>query len=145
MSKFKAWDKVNKQWINDFMVAPDGQVAVWNAPDYDTDHSDNYDLYEYTYQTDKNKKEIHDGSIVEIKNTKRFIKEGNITCISRVKMHEGHVYVWTQPIVKGRKIRYGAHELYDGLSKYIDMKGVATSDVRVSGHICENPELLKES
>lgn len=60
-------------------------------------------------------------------------------------MHEGHVYVWTQPIVKGRKIRYGAHELYDGLSKYIDMKGVATSDVRVIGHICENPELLNES
>lgn len=109
-----------------------------------------YFIYEqYTGLKDKNRKEIYEGDIVEIKNSSRLTKgyvdfpEGyKGKCISEVKIIEGHTYVWINSIIKGNILRFGARLLFEGLSKHIDMRGVATSDLKIIGNIHDNPELI---
>lgn len=98
---------------------------------------------------DKNEKDIYEGDIVEIKNSSRLTKgyvdfpEGyKGKCISEVKIIEGHTYVWINSIIKGNILRFGARLLFEGLSKHIDMRGVATSDLKIIGNIHDNPELI---
>lgn len=149
--KYRAYDKETKKVypVTDLDFSRDGQnllgVAVRMEPAFiPMLQAEQVVLMQSTGMFDRKGAEIYVGDVLEIRNTKRFIREGNITCFSEVKVSEGHVYVWTQPIVKGRKIRYGALQLRSGLSKYIDMQGVATSDVKVIGNIYENPDLVED-
>ena len=97
---------------------------------------------QYTGLVDSAGIEIFEYDIVKIINTKRFLGD-DYNCYSTVEVIEGHVYVWLSPIINGETKRYGARLLLSGMSKYIDMRGVATYDVEVIGNKFENPELLE--
>ncbi|MBC1615332.1 hypothetical protein HB904_03985 [Listeria booriae] len=105
---------------------------------------------QFTTLPDQNGKKIWDGDIVRIDNLAVFNLTSNYndtpargSCISEVKIIEGHTYVWLTPIIDGKKIRYGARLLLKGLPKYIS-RNVATGSVEVIGNIHDNPELLEE-
>lgn len=144
--KYRAWCKQREEWVNIRYISfyEDGEI------DYLEDHDgevyfperDDLVLMQYTGLKDKNGVEIYEGNILRITNTKRFIGRNHF-CYSDVKIMEGHTYVWTDPIVDGQRKRFGAKMLFPGLAKYIDMRGVATSDVEVVGNIYEDKELLR--
>lgn len=152
--KFRAWDDFNKIMIKvgiidfeekklfvyaDFWYGSADSLIQGSGETLDFDE---VKLIEYTGLKDKNGVEIYEGDILKISNTKRFLGR-NYKCYSDIEIIGGHVYVWTDPVIDGQRVRYGAKMLFDGLAKYIDMRGVATSDVEVVGNIYEDKELLR--
>ncbi|MBC1316629.1 hypothetical protein HCB26_06250 [Listeria booriae] len=156
--EFRAWDETEKRWLNidEFFIFYDGTIflVTWlddsvydDAVTLDRAGED-IKLEQYTGLKDKKGNRIFDGDIVRIDSLEVFNLTSNYndtpvrgSCISEVKIIEGHTYVWLTPIIDGKKIRYGARLLLKGLSKYIS-RNVATGSVEVIGNIHDNPELL---
>lgn len=105
---------------------------------------------QFTGLVDRKGTKIYENDIVAIRNAKRFttgfvgFPHGYTgVTYSKVGTIEGHTYVWINPIIKGKIHRFGAQLLFEGQSNYIDMRGVATSDVLVIGTDCDLPKLYQ--
>jgi len=145
--KFRAWDYENEEIIYGVGITPKSDDYI---PYKMTDSDEGFENFSYypeselmqhTGTKDKNGKDIYDGDLVRITNTNRFFNE-NINCISKVKVIEGHTYVWLDPVIIGEKKHYGARLLMKGEAKHLRDHVIATSDVEIIGNVFENQELL---
>ena len=62
--KFRIWDKANKCWATDFTISLDGDLLCDNGTTLFI--KDNFVLTQWTYNFDKNKKEIYVSDIVKL-------------------------------------------------------------------------------
>ena len=140
--KFRAWDKLEKAYLNEEDIAIDNLGNIFIFERYDDNDSDlwytrilpdldnnRHVIEQYTGLKDKNGTEIYGGDIVEVKHSD-----------------------WTEPTIHVVEWcsdeKYPAFNLKPELDEAVNSIAlVAQSDffsVKVVGNIHENPELLEE-
>ena len=140
--KFRAWDKLEKAYLNEEDIAIDNLGNIFIFEIYDKNDTDlwytrmlpdpdnnRHVIEQYTGLKDKNGTEIYGGDIVEVKHSD-----------------------WTEPTIHVVKWcgdeKYPAFNLKPELDEAVNSIAlVAQSDffsVKVVGNIHENPELLEE-
>ena len=128
--KFRAWDKKEKKWLNDFdfAITGEGEVYLYKqgfSEDGYIQLSEDIDIFQYIERKNKNSKEMCEGDIVKWINN---FGEENIGWIRYTKAVAGFYVV----LIKGSYIPF-----YTGSEQ-----NFGWSDLRVIGTVCENPELL---
>ena len=124
--KFRAWDKINRRWINLFRldIVIDGSVlGVWEEDELYGLHQ--VELIEYTGCKDKNEKEIWEGDIIEF--------EYGYDDSDKPKRFRAKVG-WWEPILVWAVIYHETS--FDYLW---DLE-----ETEIIGNIYENPDLLGE-
>jgi len=132
--KFRAWDKINKRWLNvsSLSLAKDGTVnGVWELRDGENElyglHQ--VDIVHFIGLLDKNGKEIYEGDIIKIDD-----------------FFYGVVYFWQgSHKVDRANSHYRLHERICYCSEaFSDSHKVDGHhlDAEIIGNIYENPELL---
>jgi len=145
--KFRIYDCENEEMIYGVGITPESDTYIPYRMTGSGERFEDFNYYpesvlmQFLGLKDRNNKDIYDGDLVRITNTNRFFNE-NINCISKVKVIEGHPYVWLDPVIIGEKKHYGARLLMKGEAKHLRDHVVATSDVEIIGNFFENPELL---
>ena len=123
--KFRAWDKKNKEMINDIAIYPEYDWVVQSDNDALCERERAEDgqiiLMQYTGLKDKNGKEIYEGDIVKFDTTWNEKDWENI--IGEVRFNEG-CFVITD--------KNGNH--------YEEVRH--TDEIEIIGNIYENKELL---
>ena len=147
--KFRIYDYENDEMIYGVGITPKSDTSIpYKMADPDESFEDfsyypESALMQFLGLKDRDNKNIYDGDLVRIINTNRFFNE-NINCISKVKVIEGHPYVWLDPVISGEKKHYGARLLMKGEAKHLRDQVIATSDVEIIGNVFENQELRRE-
>jgi len=147
--KFRIYDCENEEMIYGVGITPKSDTSIPYKVNDEDESFENFSYYpesaliQFIGLNDRNNKDIYDGDLVRITNTNRFFHE-NINCISKVKIIEGHPYVWLDPVISGKKKHYGARLLMKGEAKHLRDHVIASNDVEIIGNIYENLELLGE-
>jgi uncharacterized phage protein (TIGR01671 family) len=114
--EFKCFDKINKKFINNFSIEPDGTIFKINM--FETYEIIKYcELLQFTGLTDKNGVKIFEGDILHNGDPKILYK-----------------VVWYDAGFMGKQI--GARASYIGLEHWRD-------SIEVIGNIYENENLIK--
>ena len=143
MRKFKAWDKTNKKWIDDFLIDEKGTIAC--IPDMVEDVVLNIDwqnitIIQYTGLKDKNGKEIYEGDIINW--IDREYKQDEIGVVVFI---DG-TFKLKHPMCYQKDYDRGYDEMItfwkDGIH---DWRSIENNyfDFVIIGNIYENPELIK--
>ena len=124
--KFRAWDTLNKQWLNlqEITLAFDGAVMAVSDMDGEVYGLHQVKLCQYTGLIDKQGKEVYEGDVV--RGTYHLLTRGFIQVTAQVVYSEGFA-VWDAYCLSFRQ----------PLWHYRD-------DMVVIGNIYENPYLVKE-
>lgn len=123
--KFRAWDKINKEWNNTFLFDKDGKIFASGRDYEDGINTFNLELMQFTGLLDKNGKEIYEGDIVEWKYLQTWHK-------NEVRWVGGGFVVTTS----GFK---------DDLNEPQDLSLVSILNCEIIGNIYEHNHLIKES
>ncbi|MEB8071601.1 YopX family protein [Staphylococcus xylosus] len=130
--KFRAWDKVEKEWLSIRTIGFDDDGSVWYLQAWDDNENDidppyfeddlgvKWELLQSTGLKDKNGVEIFEGDIVKNVN-------GELGYIAFLKQEMGYVIVY-----KNRDRRLGHRN------------GIEDFHLETIGNIYEHPHLLKE-
>ena len=137
--KFRYWRKYENKMYDKAYVEEHRKFAFMS--ELLEAAQERYIFQQFIGLKDGDNKDIYDGDLVRITNNNRFFNE-NINCISKVKVIEGHPYVWLDPVISGEKKHYGARLLMKGEAKHLRDHVIATSDVEIIGNVFKNPELL---
>lgn len=135
--KFRAWDKTKREWVQKFVIHPNGSFEAFLTTDIN-----NVDLMQYTGIKDKNGKEIYEGDIVKGREGVQIgeVKFGQYEDIKQQK-HDNTLWHigW---YVQGKDRIYSLEELewYIKTSNYAPFRG---SYLEIIGNIYENTELLR--
>lgn len=125
--KFRAWDKINKRWIDLFELKFSGTGAVMGIVDLEGETYGRHqvELVEFTGLKDKNRKGIYEGGIIKL--TRHFMgEEYNDSEIGIVSSRPGEFTVKIQGRL--RRLTWGIHNC----------------NIEVIGNVYENPELLTD-
>ncbi|WP_161564253.1 YopX family protein [Listeria sp. SHR_NRA_18] len=156
--EFRVWDKLRNRYVNGdrygdlALDLQNGNVLYGDlgCEDGICVVTEQVIIEQCTGLRDKNGIKIFEGDIVRIDNLEIFELTSNYndklakgSCISDVKIIDGHTYVWLAPVIDGKTIKYGAQYLKQGLAKHIKKSAVATDNVEIIGTIHENKELLE--
>lgn len=125
---FKAWDKTNKKWIDDFLMSENG--VVYGVPDMVEDKVlsidwQNIEVIQYTGLKDSNHKKIYEGDICEYQNN-------FFNAILKVRVYKEDGCFWYKHVSKdvdkhfSRILVFSMHD-----------------ELEVIGHTLQNPELLE--
>lgn len=62
--KFRAWDKVNKSWQNNWFSICHQGFAIYDADGFENEVAERFELSQFTGLYDKNGKEIYEGDFL---------------------------------------------------------------------------------
>jgi len=116
--KFRAWDKIEKKWINNVLYSSEWQQFCYvQNNSFIWQDKNNFNIVEYTGLKDKNRKEIFEKDIIILNklDDRKFV------------------------VIENYLDWYGSHEycLHCEIGNIED-------DIEIIGNIYENPELLNE-
>lgn len=122
--KFRAWDKVNRRWVEagENLL---GTLIYWKNNSIIATRNENFELIQYTGLLDKNGKEIYEGDIVEYGGTDR----GWVS-----SLYSGKFEVRAN-LISGIELVGFFDQQYTKLDDFFNQ-------FEVIGNIYENPELL---
>lgn len=130
--KFRAWDKENKIWLEEFLVTPDGELLI--IGEYEKAKvgltngwisGENIELVRFTGLLDKNGKEIYEGDILVVIQKNKEEKAFSKIIMKFENHHIGDFHNW---------------EIH-GFRDY--SKSTYGFEVEIIGNIYENKELMK--
>jgi len=133
--KFRAWDKVNKKWLN-CGTSVIGTIFCWkNRKTIDT-IQDRYELQQYTGLNDKNNREIYEGDIIQGFGRVFLIKFGIVE--RYVQSDYGDINLVQIPSFY---FEHEGHALYPISENYKGRNDL--EDLEVIGNVFEDRELLE--
>jgi len=117
--KFRAWDKIRKEWENHFSISKTGKFYRCGI----IQNQKNIELVQYTGLKDKNDVEIFEGDVVEF--TLFNCYDEDIQCKGSIHIEDGRMYIDSNGDL---------FNLYDAR--------IQDDEFGVIGNIHENPELI---
>ena len=149
-TKFRAWDKENKKWLDgaDFLISSNGTVLLYDLQfgskygnltgKWREDEDDRIEIVRFTGLKDKNGKEIYEGDVVRYNYQLKSKIFPSIDLFGEVVFD---IRTFDTGYAMSRHVGFILRGVDHGEYWYTDIPGI--EDVEVIGNIYENPELLK--